>query len=409
MDDFIIKQAYKKYSTPFYLYDKKCIIDHAEKLKCVLFKNADIFFSMKANPLIGIMKIFISMGYGIEVASKGEMVKALKAGCKNSNIIFSGPGKEKREIEYAVDNEIYCINVENLTEIQIIEAIAAQHNKIVNVGLRINPSEKSKGKISMSGDTQFGISIEEINTAVLQVNGCKHLNLIGFQIYMGTQILDAEEIIKNTEKIIEITYRIVNQNNLKIEYINFGGGFGVPYFTNDKILDMDKLKIGLDLLYEKHQELHNIKRIVFESGRFLLAESGCFVTQILYKKKMNNTTYLICDGGSNFHSASAFLGRFIRNNFPMHSITTSDETEIVTVVGNLCTPTDVIGQNVMLNKAAEEDYIVIEKSGAYGLTYSPYGFLGHDIPKEILYDHVKGYTLLRDNLGNDAYESNEVI
>lgn len=401
MEDLIIKEACLKYQTPFYLYDKQCIIDHAKKLKNILFKDVNIFFSMKANPLIGIMKLFISSGFGIEVASKGELIIALSAGCKASNIIFSGPGKEKKEIEYAVDNNIYCINIENIREINMIDSVAAYKNKTVNIGIRINPSVKSKGKISMSGETQFGVSLDNIKYAIEEINKCEHLKLIGFQVYMGTQITDASEIINNTERIIELSFYLSELYKIKLEYINFGGGFGVPYFANEHNLNTDELKQGMQLLYEKYKKLHSIKRLVFESGRFLMAESGVFVTQVLYKKRMGNTNFLICDGGSNFHSASAFLGRFIRNNYPMHSISDSSEKETVTIVGKLCTPTDIIGQNITINKTFEGDYIVIEKSGAYGLTYSPYGFLGHELPREILYDAVSGFSLLRDENGKN--------
>lgn len=403
MNDLIINKATEEFPTPFYLYEKECLINQAKKLKDSLFENADICFSMKSNPLIGILKIFVDMGFGIEVASKGELVKALKSGCDASKIIFSGPGKERKEIDYAIENDIYCINIENFTEIKIIEESAATQNKNVNVGLRINPGVKSKGKISMSGNTQFGFEINAIEKAITQIKESEHLNLIGFQLYMGTQILDAEEIISNTEKIINLSLEISKQYGIELEYINFGGGFGIPYFANEHELDLNALKDGLKNIYEKYPEIKNIKRIVFESGRFLMAESGVFVTKVLYKKQMGDSKYLICDGGSNYHASSAFLGRFVRNNFPMHTISDFNEDEKVTVVGNLCTPTDVIGQNVTLKRAEEGDYVVIEKSGAYGLTYSPFGFLGHELPLEILFDNEYGYRVLKDKEGNENF------
>lgn len=403
MVDLIIKKAIKEYSTPFYLYEKDCIIDHANKLKSVLFENTDICFSMKSNPLIGILKLFVEIGFGIEAASKGELVKALKSGCNASDIIFSSPGKERKEIEFAVENNIFCINIENFTEIKIIEDSAAAQNKKVNVGIRINPGVKSKGKISMSGNTQFGFEINSIEKAIEEIKKSGHLNLIGFQVYMGTQILDAEEIVSNTENIICYSLQLSKDYGINLEYINLGGGFGIPYFPNEHDLDLSALKSGMQAIYEKYPEIHNIKRIVFESGRFLMAEAGVFVTQVLYKKQMGDINYLICDGGSNYHASSAFLGRFVRNNFPMHTISDSNEEEKVTVVGNLCTPTDVIGQNVTMKKAEENDYVVIEKSGAYGLTYSPFGFLGHELPLELLYDNEFGYNVLKDKEGNEFY------
>ena len=125
-----------------------------------------------------------------------------------------------------------------------------------------------------------------------------------------------------------------------------------------------------------------------------MAEAGKFVTKVLYKKESKGEKYIICDGGSNFHAASAFLGRSIRNNYPIHSIPDQEEKEEMTVTGPLCTPTDVIGQSVQINKDIKAgDYIVIDKSGAYGVTYSPLAFLGHISPIEIMKYKQKTYVL----------------
>ena len=140
-------------------------------------------------------------------------------------------------------------------------------------------------------------------------------------------------------------------------------------------------------------ELEKVE-LVFESGRFILAESGKFITKVLYKKESKGKKYIVCDGGSNFHAASAFLGRSIRNNYPIYSIPDQEEKEEMTVTGPLCTPTDVIGQSVQINKDIKKgDYIVIDKSGAYGLTYSPLAFLGHRRPIEIMRYKQKIYIL----------------
>ena len=212
-------------------------------------------------------------------------------------------------------------------------------------------------------------------------------------MYMGTQILEAGELLQNVENIILVAFKLADQYDIKISYLNFGGGFGVNYFKNERELNMNEVRRGLDKIYNKYSKLNNVERIIFESGRYVLAEAGFFVTKVLYTKEVEEKKYLICDGGSNFHSSAAFLGRFVRNNFPMHSISKSNNTEVVTIVGNLCTPTDVIGQSVEINCATVNDYIVIEKSGAYGLTYSPHSFLCHRLPKEILYDNNECYEI----------------
>lgn len=387
INDELVKKADEKFSTPFYLYDKAEIVAHVEKLKSTIFESAQLFYSMKANPEKLIIKCLLEQGCGVEVASLGEMKLAIEAGCNPVNIIFTGPGKEIDELEKAIEIGIYCINIENILEIDIISSIAARLQKDVNIGIRINPQNGTTGKISMNGVTQFGIGTAQVGEAIEHARKSDYVHLIGFQIYAGTQILNSDVISENVEQMIDIVFEMVDKYNLSIKYLNFGGGFGVPYFFNDKELDMKILHTNLQTIYEKCPKLAEVNRIVFESGRYIVAEAGVFVVKILYEKVVRGSKFLICDGGSNFHSAAAFLGRFVRNNFPMHSISDKTEEEKVTIVGNLCTPSDVIGQNVTIKKAVVGDLIVVEKSGAYGLSFSPSGFLRHRLPVEIMYDN----------------------
>ncbi|GKX68390.1 diaminopimelate decarboxylase [Inconstantimicrobium mannanitabidum] len=399
MDDSILMKCLKVNNGPMYIYDKKNIIDKLLVLSDALFDDAKIYYSMKANPLLGICKLMINNGCGIEVASKGELFVALKAGASPKNIIFTSPGKTYDEIDYAIDCDIKVINVDSFEEIKIINKLGENKNKIVKVGLRINPSVSfSNAKIKMTGvSSQFGIEEGCIDQYFIdEILKMKYVEVVGIQVYMGTNILDSNDIVKNSKYIIDLCISLEDKFKYKFKYLNLGGGFGIPYFKNEPMLDINDLKIQMNVLYENYRSSLSDKDIIFESGRFLMAESGCFITKVLYKKESKGQKYIICDGGSNFHSASAFLGRFIRNNYPMHVLNkNNDIKEKFNVVGPLCTPTDVIGQNVELDCHINvNDYIVIEKSGAYGLTYSPCLFLGHEMPNEYLYDG-EDFVLLR--------------
>lgn len=389
----IISNAVKSFKTPFYLYEEDRIIKNLNKLKSSVFPQAQIFYSMKANPLIGILKVLINQGCGIEAASKGELMIAQMAGCNSHNIIFTSPGKTYNEIKYAIEQGIFCINIESLDEMSIINEIATKLNKTVNIGIRINPDFKNSARIQMVGSTQFGIETNQLEAVFETAAEFTNIHIIGIQVYMGTQILDAVSIINNTKNIIEMALSLAQKYNFKLNYLNMGGGFGIPYFPGEKDLDMYKLKHGLHELLFSFPAITRIERIIFESGRFIVAESGVFVTKVLYKKQCHKTKYLICDGGSNLHSSSAFLGRFVRNNFPMYSLTEHMEQEEVTITGPLCTPTDILGQNVQIAKCEAGDYIVIDKSGAYGLTQSPNMFLSHELPSEIMYSNNEYYYL----------------
>lgn len=139
---------------------------------------------------------------------------------------------------------------------------------------------------------------------------------------MGTQNLNFESIVQNTENILNITKTLSKKYEFPIDFINCGGGFGVLYFAKDKILDIDLLKKEMERIYKGNTDLFSKAEVAFESGRFIMADAGVFVTRILYDKLSHEKRFLVCDGGSNFHAASAFLGRFVRDNFPFSTLPT---------------------------------------------------------------------------------------
>lgn len=250
----------------------------------------------------------------------------------------------------------------------------------------------------MSGiASQFGIEETDLSNELFgEILSMPNIQFCGIHIYMGTSILDAIEICKNTEYAIQLGLRLSSQYQFQLKYLNVGGGFGIPYFQGENQLDMRKLKQGMVELDRKYKAQLSKTRIYFESGRYLLAESGLFLIRVLYRKVSKGNIYLVCDGGANFHAASAFLGRFVRDNFPMHVLGKRGEEQEFYVTGPSCTPTDLVGQKVKLPQDTREgDVIVIEKSGAYGLTYSPYGFLSHTLPMEVGYDEETGFRLIK--------------
>lgn len=387
MNNNMIKEIIKEYKSPMYLYDGGIIKNQYAKLKECLPEQFEIFFSMKANPLLGICQLMRSLGSRIEVASEGELHTALAAGFPAQDIIFTSPGKTVEELSYAIDEEIYSINVESFEELEIIQKIALEKSKRVNVSIRINPDYDALGAgIKMSGGaTQFGIDYKQVMDGINALVHLPNINIIGIHVYMGTQMLNADNIVSTMEKTFEMALKICEKTGINLKFLDLGGGFGIPYFKNDQQLDLEAMKSGINRIWNQYCNKFRDVRIAVESGRFLVAESGRFLTKVLYCKKTKDQTFIVCDGGSNFHANSAFLGRYIRNNFSMTILGKENETVFVTnVVGPLCTPTDVIGQKVMLPEAEPGDILTVEKSGAYGLTNSPVLFLSHPQPAEVL-------------------------
>lgn len=410
MFDNKIYEKITKFETPFYLYDEETIVHNIDILNKTLPPNICLFYSMKANPSLGLCQLVRQCKCGIEIASNGELEIALKAGFKGDKIIFTSPGKTKFEIIQMLKHNISVINVDSYREIELINTVAKQMDKNVRIAIRINPKVINSGaKIKMTGmSSQFGIEEDELEHDFFdKVKKLCFIKLVGFQVYMGTQMLNANDIYLNTKNIMILVMELTKKYNINLSYINFGGGFGVPYFKNESALDMHYLERQLKLLFETYKDFLNNVHIVFESGRYIMAEGGQFITKVLYVKRSKENKYVICDGGSNCHSSAAFLGRFVRNNFPIYVYPDSNEKETCTITGPLCTPMDIIGQKIDVKKDVKEgDYVVVKNSGAYGLTYSPIGFLSHEIPMELLYSHGK-IKILRERGKTSDYLINQ--
>ncbi len=245
MDDNVIQSLARKYQTPIYIFDGDDIENRYHYMKNLLPKQFDIFYSIKANPSLAICQVLQNNGSGIEVASEGELHLALKAGFNSSDILFSGPGKTYRELEYAIDKNIAAINVESFTELNVIHEIAKLKGKKVNVGIRINPNYESVKRnpvISMMGSgTQFGVDKNQLPSLFSYIKESDYLNLTCFHIYAGSQIFDYKVATAYFQEAIDLLSQIIEEHNLDIKILDFGGGFGISYDGRRQHFDFKKL------------------------------------------------------------------------------------------------------------------------------------------------------------------------
>lgn len=221
--------------------------------------------------------------------------------------IFTSPGKTEKELRTAIAKKIKLINIDSLVEAILINRIGEERKGVIDITIRINPAVNcSNAKIKMTGvASQFGIE-EDLDAVFYAIKELKYINVCGFQIYMGTQMLQADDIAKNTDYALGLFIAKAKQYGICLKIVNVGGGFGIRYFANENDLDLDRLRECMKILYEKYHKELGETEIIFESGRFVMAEAGEFVTKVLHVKKSKDTKFVICDGGSNFHSSAAF-------------------------------------------------------------------------------------------------------
>lgn len=373
--------------TPFYAYDRRLLRQRITELRAALPLSVKLHFAMKANPMPAVVDLMAGLVDGIDVASAGEMKIALDAGADPKEISFAGPGKRAVELRQAVSSGV-LVNIESFREVDLLAAISRELGLPARVAVRVNPNFELKGSgMKMGGGPkQFGVDAEEV-PALLATISERKLGFEGFHLFAGSQNLLAESICEAQQKSYDLAVELSKHTRSPVRFLNLGGGFGIPYFPGEKRLDIAPIGQNLrQLVARASQELPEAT-LVIELGRYLVGEAGIYVTRVIDKKTSRGQTYLVVDGGLHHHlSASGNFGQVIRKNYPVAigNRMNASTQETVSVVGPLCTPLDILADNMTLAEAHPGDLFVVFQSGAYGASASPQRFLGHPEAVETL-------------------------
>ncbi|WP_269915541.1 diaminopimelate decarboxylase [Acinetobacter sp. HY1485] len=410
----IVKNVIDQYDTPVFLYDYQSIKENFLEISKKLENKFEVFYSLKANPNVSIIKSFIENGAGLEVSSLTELESAIFAGAKPENIIFVGPCKTESEIERAIQLNILAIICESLAELFLIQKIANNLNTNVQVMIRVNPAFEASGSaLAMGGKPrQFGIDEEFLYENKSLFLELKNVQIIGLHYYVGTRFLNHSDIITNTEKIFESAEKLEKHFNMKFQIIDIGGGWGVPYYDNEKDLNRNRLTEGLVQLAERYKKNRdkNVKLII-ELGRYLIAPHGILLTQAKYIKSSRDVNFVVIDGGTNVNLGSVGLGTFVKRNFPIKNLTNDNSIDVFTynLAGPLCTPTDTVAKNISFPQTKVGDVIATLAAGAYGPTASPVYFLGHGYPAEVLFKNGKLHLIRERDTYNDLLKKQILV
>lgn len=372
-------------SVPAYLYDSNLISQRVRSLKEALPEAVSLHYAMKANPMPAVVNLVAGLVDGLDIASANELEVALQTGCDPNDMSFAGPGKKDWELRKAIDAGI-TINAESPNEVERLGALSV--DRPANVALRVNPDFelKSSGMRMSGGPKPFGIDAEMIPEVLKRVAELP-IRFRGFHVFSGAQNLRPEAICDAQIKSLALALELAALAPSPPEFINIGGGFGIPYFPGDKPLDISSICKNLENLSEQLKVAYPSCELILELGRYLVGEAGVYISRVVDKKVSRGLTFLVTDGGLHHHlSASGNFGQVIRKNYPVAVANKigSHETQIASVVGPLCTPLDLLGDRMELSKAEIGDFIAVFQSGAYGFTASPHLFLSHPPPAELL-------------------------
>jgi diaminopimelate decarboxylase len=388
----------QEFSTPFYLYDEEVIQNKVLFLNSLDFKfDFKFHFAVKANPNLAILNLIKKYNFGAEVVSAGELFKSLKAGFDPTSVIFDGPGKTEFDLKYAITQQIKSINVENLEEIAFINEYSLNKGLITNIGIRINPDidAKTLDKITTGkSGGKFGVSVDQIDfESIAKFKGVK---LTTLSEHIGSQITDHNQLISSYQKLISLADKI-NTSLKTIQTLDFGGGFGVIDHSDKKLNFRDWQNDLNQLLDGKSYN------IIFEPGRYVVADSGELYTKVLYIKKSGNKKIIITDS-----SFSEYLRPALYDiTPPIKVLNESQDLETYDIAGGICESTDYLAKDVQIPRVKQGDFIKLMNVGAYGSSMSS-TYNSRPRPLEIL-KNKEEYRVIRSRDTLEDLCKNEIM
>ncbi len=376
-----------EHGSPLFVYSGALLDTRLADLRGAMPAQLQIHYAMKANPYAPVLEHMVDLVDGIDIASGGELVMALAAEAKAERISFAGPGKRDEELRSAIQAGV-TINIESPSECDRALSIGAETGLQARLAVRVNPDFDLKGSgMKMGGGAkQFGMDVDLVAATVKKILA-SGAHWRGFHIFAGSQALKAEAIIETQAQTISLAAKLAEQVGQSPEHVNLGGGFGIPYFPNDEAVDVVEIGRALNRQLSDLPEILSGTQFALELGRYLVGEAGVYLTQIVDRKESQGETFLITDGGLHHQlAASGNFGTVIRRNYPAAIATQYDKPsdEVVSIVGCLCTPLDLLSDRAAMPAADVGDIVAIFCAGAYGATASPANFLGQGPAKEIL-------------------------
>ncbi|WP_245812423.1 type III PLP-dependent enzyme [Actinophytocola xinjiangensis] len=377
-----------EFGTPLFAYDATSLTGALTELRTALPPALEVFYSLKANPNLGVVATLAGAGARAEVSSLVELRTALLAGVSPADVIFLGPGKSAEELAACLDAGIYAVVVESFAELADLNRMAAHRGRRQRVLLRINPATAARGsRLTMGGKPrQFGIDEHEVLAAGDLPARHPALDLAGVHAYLGTRILDAADVVANTRQVLDLARRVAAATGIALDAVDVGGGLGVAYFPGEHDPDLDVLRAGLADAIAEFRRDHPATRLLLESGRYLTARAGLYLVGVRYVKTSMGQRFAVTDGGTHHHMAAVGIGSFVKRSFPTQLVgrDATGPTGPWQLTGPLCTPNDTVAKDAELPELARGDLLAIGRSGAYGPTASPGLFLSHGFPAEVL-------------------------
>lgn len=377
-------KKFESLETPFYYYDMELLQKTLQTIKKETENhNFHVHYALKANANPRILREISSQGFGADCVSGNEILKAIECGFPPSKIAFAGVGKSDKEINIGLENDIFCFNVESIPEIEVINELAGNKGKIASVALRINPNVDARThKYITTGlkENKFGINEQDLPETLKVLSQSPNIKLIGIHFHIGSQITDLTSFEDLCVKI-KLLQEWFNEQGIKFEVINAGGGLGINY-QHPNHFPMADFE-SYFRLFNKHLKLEEGQALHFELGRSFIAPCGSLISRVLYLKEGIQKNFLILDAGMTDLIRPALYQAFHH----IENISSDQEFDKYDVVGPICESSDTFAKDISLNRSKRGDFIAIRSAGAYGeIMASRYNC--RDLPKSYFSDTI---------------------
>ncbi|HKN58015.1 MAG TPA: diaminopimelate decarboxylase [Gemmatimonadaceae bacterium] len=388
--------------TPCYVYSAANIRAQYDQLRAAMSKvDARLHYSVKANSSIAILALLRELGAGLDIVSGGELFRALKAGYAGSDIVFSGVGKTEREMEEALRAEVLLFNVESEQELHALDAVARRLGTTAPVALRVNPEVlvDTPHPYTRTGEKgmKFGIPFDEALSVAKVAVRLPNLRLLGLDMHVGSQISQFAPYEVGVQRLLHLRREIERDTNIKLEYLDIGGGLAVTYDAAERAVDVGDFGQVISALVGGSG-----LRIILEPGRFLVGNAGILLTRVLYRKRSGGKEFIITDAGMTDLLRPSHYNAFHR----IEAVKPSGHTTVADVVGPICESGDFLALDRQIDDAQPGDLLAVQSTGAYGFVMAS-NYNSRPRPAEVLVDGDK-FAVITERESYEDLVRNEV-
>ena len=395
MESVPLETIASEVGTPTYVYSASGIREQYRQLRSSLGGlSARLHYSVKANSSIAILSLLRELGAGVDIVSGGELYRALKAGFVGKDIVFSGVGKTKREMEEALRADVLFVNVESEQEVHALNAVAKAVGSTARVALRVNPEVlvETPHPYTRTGEKgmKFGIPFDEALAVAKVVATLSNLRLIGLDMHVGSQISQFAPYEVGLQRLLHLRREIEQATGIKLEYLDIGGGLAVTYDAAENAVDVKQFGEVISAIVGGSG-----LKIIVEPGRFLVGNAGVLLTRVLYRKRSGGKEFIITDAGMTDLLRPSHYNAFHR----IEAVKPRERTTVADVVGPICESGDFLALDRQIDDAQPGDLLAVQSTGAYGFVMAS-NYNSRPKPAEVLVDGDKFAVITR----RESYE-----